>query len=370
MEVRILNQNFNWNYSIDRYKSFIWVERYNECGDFEIKVPIRKGIFENVNLGDYVEIDGTDRKMIVETIETTSDPDSGDMIIISGRSIESILDRRVETRLNTRYANKPLFDVFLEVADKNFINASEKERNIPNFKFKDLPSDSHIRNYKFTGSSSRMGYLDFVETECKRRDIGFQIFIDDSDFLFSLYEGEDRSYSQNKNPYVIFSNEFGNLLSSKFITSKKTYKTAAYCLGHSGYTDAGSSGRATVQIRRYFTSIDGTNNLELTLSGLERREMILEIDEQVVNTSESWSSYDNTIKSIGAMNLGKHKVTNAFEGTGDIGTQFVYKKDYFLGDIVQLEDQYGNSGPSRITEYIYCDDDSNGIQNYPTFSKL
>ena len=45
---------------------------------------------------------------------------------------------------------------------------------------------------------------------------------------------------------------------------------------------------------------------------------------------------------------------------------FVFGVDFFLGDVVQLSDRYGNEGRSRITEIVFSHD-SEGEKTYPTF---
>lgn len=45
---------------------------------------------------------------------------------------------------------------------------------------------------------------------------------------------------------------------------------------------------------------------------------------------------------------------------------FILNKDFFLGDIVQVVDQYHISGTSRIIEIIYSQDNK-GINIYPSF---
>ena len=40
MEAMILDTNFQGIYIVDSFESFIWTDRFSECGDFELYIPI------------------------------------------------------------------------------------------------------------------------------------------------------------------------------------------------------------------------------------------------------------------------------------------------------------------------------------------
>ena len=80
---------------IDYATSVIWVSRYRECGEFEIYIPASK---ELVSLfqGDVIFTrDDNETLMILEKFKLTTDEEAGDFLILSGRSLESIFERRV-----------------------------------------------------------------------------------------------------------------------------------------------------------------------------------------------------------------------------------------------------------------------------------
>ncbi len=59
---------------------------------------------------------------------------------------------------------------------------------------------------------------DIVYVLCEDARIGFKILpAGAGGFSFQLYSGQDRSYSQNINPPVVFSSQFENLLESNYI---------------------------------------------------------------------------------------------------------------------------------------------------------
>ena len=59
----------------------------------------------------------------------------------------------------------------------------------------------------------------------------------------------------------------------------------------------------------------------------------------------------------------------SFEGTIEPNTTFVFKQDYFLGDIVTVENEYGISVEARIVEVVEVSDD-NGYYVEPKFEYI
>ena len=51
------------------------------------------------------------------------------------------------------------------------------------------------------------------------------------------------------------------------------------------------------------------------------------------------------------------------------GVSFQINDDYFLGDIIQFENNYGISAATRIIEVIYNEDET-GVNIIPTFAEM
>ena len=67
--------------------------------------------------------------------------------------------------------------------------------------------------------------------------------------------------------------------------------------------------------------------------------------------------------------LGEYGATTSFEGTISPNVTFIYKRDYFLGDIVTVQNEYGVTAHPRIIEVIEVDDDT-GYSVQPKFEYL
>lgn len=95
MDITVLDTNFNPVAIVDTYESFIWTDRYYKYGDFELYTAVDSQIVDIMQLDRYLKIDGSEHMMIIEKDLIESDPEEGNRITVSGRSLESILDRRI-----------------------------------------------------------------------------------------------------------------------------------------------------------------------------------------------------------------------------------------------------------------------------------
>lgn len=359
MDIEVLNQNFETVCIIDAYKSFIWTERYNEAGDFELYTDVNWDIINYVTQGAYLTIKDSNHAMIVSDVSITSDLEVGKLINITGHSLEKILDRRIVWGL--KVFNTNLQNGIKILLNESIISPSDSKRKISNFIFRES-TDSRITKVKLEKQYTGDNIYDIVTDLCSTNNLGFKVELNSNNqFVFSLYSGEDRSYDNGKNPYVMFSPYFENLINSDYYTSDANLKTIALVAGE----DEGNS-------RKYLT-YDASGE-----KGLYRRELFVDArdiqseyydennQQQVLTDAE----YKALLEARGKERLSEWTSTTAFEGEVEYFKSFVYKKDYFLGDIVEIENEYGFGGKARITEVVTSHDDSNGYAIYPTFELI
>ena len=94
----------------------------------------------------------------------------------------------------------------------NIINPSISSRRIDNF-----ICCNNIFKDKLKAQYTGKNLLEVIEDVCNAYDLGFKVVLaNDKKFMFKLYKGVDRSYSQVVNPRVVFSDTYDNLLSSEY----------------------------------------------------------------------------------------------------------------------------------------------------------
>lgn len=359
MDIMVLNQNFESIYLLDAYKSMIWTERYNQAGDFEIYTEVSGEVLKYVEKDCYLSIKESDRTMIVSDIQIISDRETGNFIKITGYSLEKILDRRIVWGLKTLNTN--LQNGIKTLLNESIISPSDSSRRISNFVFQEV-TNSKITNIKLDKQYTGDNIYTIITDLCSENDVGFKLLLNNSNqFVFSLYTGVDRSYDNTENPYVIFSPSFENLVESNYYDTNIDLKTVTLVAGE----DSGND-------RKYLTYNPSSE------TGLKRRELFTDArdiqseyyDENNEKHVMTEAEYNNALQTRGKEKLGEYKALTLFEGEVEPYNSFVYKKDYYLGDIVQIENEYTFGGIARITEVVTSHDDSNGYSIYPTFEMI
>nr|DAF70135.1 MAG TPA: hypothetical protein [Caudoviricetes sp.] len=354
MEFLVLNTKFEAVAILDVFESFIWTDRYSKCGDFEIYTSSDRQIIETLKEDFYIWTEDSEHVMIIENRKIITDVEEGNKFLVSGRSLESILDRRIVW-------NQILLDGDFQTQIKrllteNVINPSDSNRKISNFIFEET-DDPYILSLKVQVQYTGDDLYEAVCKLCESVSIGFKITLNDNNqFVFKLYSGTDRSYDQEMNPYVVFSPSFENIVNSNYYESKAECKNVGLVAG-----EGEGSARRTVVVG------------ESTSKGLSRRELYVDARDISSTTSNdgsiSTSAYDDLLRQRGNEQLKENKIIQAFDGQVESTQMYRYGEHYFMGDITQLENEYGMESKVRVTEFIRSVD-KDGIDSYPTFEVI
>lgn len=352
MDLLVLNKSLDVIAIVDVYESIIWTERYYEYGDFELYTAMTQDILNYIKTDNYIQRVGSDRVMIIEEIRIDTDSDTGNHITVTGRSLESILDRRVVWSQTTISGN--LQNGLKKLINENIISPSKEERKISNFIFKDS-TDSQITGLTVEAQYTGDNLYDVISKVCEEKSVGFKVSLNENkQFVFELYAGADRSYEQTNYPYVVFSPNFDNIVNSNYLESKENLKNVAL---------VGGEGEGTA---RKYLAIGNT-------SGLDRRELFVDArdissegeDGQTLTTEQ----YNELLKQRGNEYLADYTDLVSFEGAVETNIMYKYGVDFFDGDIVQIANEYGHEAKVRILEVVISENEE-GNSVYPTFKTI
>lgn len=399
MQLFVLDKSFEVVSLCDTFNSLIWTERFSGYGDFELYLPAS---MENINMfprGFYLwliepsildangeTIVPRNDVMIIEKTELSTNLEDGDQLTVSGRSLESLLLRRVIPK-KVQYKSVNPRDIIETILEENVINPSESSRRIPNFKITtDLIDDSDgnaiqdsngdsikdssrqldpkdIRTYDFDGDY----VYDAIKTICDDYDYGFSLDLKSDDhwrtsyFAFSILYGIDRSYTQIENPYMVFSPRFDNLVSSNVVEDDTEFFNSAYVASSEETKDD-----KTRRLIKYIPNNTGR-------SGWEIRETFYTDSDAKLNDGNNNPRPDSDIypelEKYGKDELNAQKSNDSFDAEIALIESARYHRDYDIGDIIQFDNTYGVNKTARITEYVRNEDD-NGYREYPTFTPL
>lgn len=346
MNFYLLDNNLNYIKIIELYRSMIWTNRYYTPGDFELYAPATKDLLNTVQRGYYiVRDDDLTQCMIISNFEVKTDIENGDYITITGQDLKSILNRRIiwtQTVLNGNVET-----MIRQLVTQNAIRPTIAARTISRLVLGDTIGLTGTIEAQYTGDN--LG--ETISLICQTYHIGYDVKLDmeNKQFVFVLFQGQDRTYDQNVNPRVIFSNEYENLLTTDYTYNSEEYKNVALVAG-----EGEGTARKTATIG--------------TASDLNRFELFVDARDISSNNGEiSANEYTNLLLERGTQNLAETIIKEDING--EVETNYTYKLnvDYFLGDIVEVINDYGVSTTPRITEVIECHDE-NGYTCVPTFA--
>lgn len=351
MNLYLYNERLEKIDKISRFSSLIWVRRFNEAGEFELTIPANDKYVSLFNDDQFLIREDDETIMLVEKIILPEDNENGDYLIVSGRSAEVLLDRRVNiSRLpigsyNGVYnAQKPMFE-------KNVLIGAGEQRKIDLIEYADdYDVNDPIVKQKLFISSDRLGESVYENTKetAKVNEKGFEFIKHGLKLQFRFYNGVDRSRKQSINPRVIFSPDFGNIIKSEYSLDTKKEKNSALVAG-----EGEGAERKTVLI--------GAE------TGLKRKEMFVDARDLSSTSGDvamTEAEYLEALKNRGSEKISEARITETFDCEIDITRTYQYKKDFFVGDVVTCVNKYGLQANSRIAEISEFFDE-NGYEIVP-----
>ena len=358
MNVYVLDREFNKVGIIDDYTSLIWRPAYYSVGDFELYLRASSGIVALLQRNYYLvrekdlavdELGNTTYKsvMIIKNIHLTTDAEAGDFLTYTGRELKFIFHQRIiwkQTNLNSKveYALRRL-------VTENAIAPTDSKRIIPALALGENAGLTASIRKQVTGA-----YLDeCIEEICTACGYGWTVEVYNGLMLFRVYQGADRSYNQNNNPYVVFSDSFDNILNSEYELNSEEYANTALI---------GGEGEGTARI---YTTIGAENE------GFDRYELFADAKDisQNKDTEDeiTLEEYLELLQERGAENLASRVITEGFSGEIISDLTFKYGVDFFLGDTVTVMNSYGISKNVMVLSAIESVDE-NGTKLIPQFN--
>lgn len=319
MEVRIYNADLYRIGQIENQTSIIWTRKFFEPGNFEIHAPITSKNLELFTAGNIVSVKGAKEAGIIEDIEK-EESDIKNEITVKGRFLSSYTDRRV-IKGTVNYNNARI-----EIVMRELLTKCEK---IPLVELGEL--------HGFTPTISLQATYRNLQTAmtkiAKYGLIGYGFTPDFSrhKIIFDTMQGIDHSYAQNENKRVIFTENYNNIRNAVYKYNDQTLKTVAI---------VGGQGEGAA--RTIVTVGSG--------SGLNLRELF--VDARDLSPDElTEAQYHDALYQRGEETLNEAIAAESLECEVDPQTNFTYKEDYDLGDIVTVKKKsWGLYMNQRITE--------------------
>lgn len=429
--IYVLNKNLETVALIDTYKSLIWASRYNEPGDCELYLPATAEALTYLQKGYYLIRTDDDMVCQIKYIELDTSAEDGNYLIVKGFDVKRWLDQRVIW--STMNADGNAEDFIRSMVDKALGNSSLYARQIVNANGSRIFYLGTAAGFDevITEQVTYKNVGEKVRDYCRQFNWGYKVVLSNNLFYFQLYKGTDRTaeviFSEAyenlaTSTYIEDETNMGNvaLVAGEGQGSERSRNVSGFAQSDDRYeiyvdakdisktitwgdltnlyptTDQGGqgyiSGNATtgyvykmnyinIQIvdSDQLTVLEQTypDGQEITIKGNPYYQIYNEVIADLPsNTLEDADSvvlrdvvYSVYLLTRGYEKLAEFGAVTSFEGIIEPSTTFEYKKDYFLGDVVTVQNDYGISVDARIVEVVEVNDD-NGYSVEPKFEYI
>lgn len=433
IEVYVLNKNLEQIGMIDSYTSLIWANRYAEKGDCELYIEATTTNLNLLKKGNYLIRHDDEMVCRIETIELDTDVENGNYVIVTGYDVKKILDQRViwgQSSVDGTVEDYIRDLVYKSLVNPNLSARQIKnEDGRANFFLGDKANFNEVTSEQ--NSYNNIG--EKIREFCTKYKWGYKVIVDDTtkNFYFLLYNGTDRSdyvvFSTDYENLITskYKEDSSNLANVALVAgegegSDRARNVSGYAESldrNEIYVDAKDISRTiswSDLIAMYPTTDDGgyghiyktaqegaaymmdiidipivdSNQLaelkrayptgqEITKNGIKYFQAYNVIIADLPNFAPDENDdviLRDIVYSVYLLNRGYEKLAEygsvkSFEGTVEPTTTFEYKKDYWLGDLVTVENEYGISVTARIVEIIEVND-NNGYSIEPKFEYL
>ena len=347
----------------DTFSSLLWDVEFYQCGSFEVYISASPRNIDIFQAGRIVARDDDKEHFgLIESLEIQTDAEDGDYLIVRGRFLMCLLERRI-IYPTISITDETSYSDIVHMAVKQ--NAMETEsRIIPGLKTGAVQGDCWNKQTKLQVSYDNL--MEWIYKICEKiggtANIRLSKTADEQyEMPFELSEGTDRSIMQNGNPHIIFSDSYTNLLSFTYSSDISLQRNFAYILGQG----EGDERKRTV----YF---DGDEPLFL-----DRYEVY--VDAKDISEEEQADGETRTIPEEQYLELLKERgkqniilpLTASESQIAVQSTQFRYNVDYFVGDYVTVEHRRFGLKQNKIQLIGMIESfDQNGRNLTPTFREV
>ena len=383
MQVYILDKNYELTGELSEQEDIVFNKRFNDVGYCALKVAADADMLNLLKAGNYIFRYDDDLLCKIETATIDTDVEQGDYLTVDAVDMNNILAGRI-VRWEVSYSGT-VAGFIKQLIVENIINPAQAQRKIENFVFDDSNFAELTETIDVAKDTATQDLLQLIITTCKTYNYGFRVSlnIETKTLVFRLIKGKNKATMESEE-YVEFSPNFANIISSHYKEDESNYKNVVY-VGYKSsnkddenvyllslfegetepqgearreiYVDATNTsreikledlqvlyGELTKEGNTYYALIDGVKTavatFEITTSDGVSTEKITAND----------YTYLKLIRIVGLNTLAERVKTQEFSGEVDTVDTYEYKKDYDLGDIVRVANEYGIEAPAQITE--------------------
>lgn len=368
---------------VDEYISCIWTERYADKGDFELVTLSTSANRRRFVPDTMISINDSKRIMVVHKVEEKDDEDNGVTLTVRGYDLSFMLQQRVSASKEGVAHDGMLLAVsyFTGLSPIELINemvwricVSTSGWQISDGDIIPFLNDNVLTPGSLYPASNitepapggivweqKIASLYSAITDvCKSYDLGFRLYKDPSSskLYFEAYNGINRTSSQTEFPPVIFSSDMTNLQNTtEYQDNEGHYNVVIAVYQYNNPVEEDLPETLTIH------EIVSDPNLAFSSGGFDQKTKFISITQ--LPEGMLIGAVPAYLIQLATEELNRSTPTDVFDGEIDQNSDFVYERDYFLGDIVEVQSNNGGGALMRVVEQI-IKYDSNGKSSYPS----
>ena len=336
MRIIVLNEAMEPIGVIGVVNTLIWTRRYYKPGIFELHFPAKYYDLVRKGYGKYVYRTDRDELGVIRERNFTESDKAQKTAFAKGYFAEELLNNRV---INDNYNMSGILeDVSRDIVDTYCIS-SGSARKIQNLELGTRKGIGSSLRLQVTGAN--VGEQLYTTEQSQGMSHRLVYSYEDNTLEFEVWQGLDRTDTQDVNSWATFSDSFRNIRDAVYNQDETNYKNVAYVAG----AGEGSS-RTIVEVD--IRTDPSEERREIWVDARDLQKTYTSGGTQVTYTD---AQYRELLRQRGLDKLTQFAQIETVNSDVDPAANLVYGKDYDLGDLCTYRYSDVNIEMSkRITE--------------------
>lgn len=198
------------------YSKFTWTRRFSSAGEFQLETHFSPEKFEELAEGNIIYKRNVDEAAIIEQRKVIQTAHDELKLIVSGRQLSCILDRRVFSFMG----EIGLGALLSQIVNNNFMAGAGVNRSMVADGFRFIPSS--LPNFNVSADYRNHSAYSAITSLCEEHGLGVKVRYNLAERTFDLM------FLQADESDVVFSKEFANVLEQNYRDDASEYRNVVY----------------------------------------------------------------------------------------------------------------------------------------------
>jgi len=198
------------------YSRFVWTRRFARAGEFRLETHFCSELFRELAIGNVIYKRDTDEAAIIEHRSVIQTANDELLLVVAGRHLSSILDRRVfsfEGEIGVG-------ELLRHIINTNFLAGAGANRSMAGDGFRFIMGN--LPNTIISVEYRNQNVYNAISTLCAEHGLGFKVRFRPTERTLEFM------FVQTNETDAIFSKEFANVIEQNYIDDIERYRNVVY----------------------------------------------------------------------------------------------------------------------------------------------